>query len=130
MSLRWAAWTGVAVIVVAVLSLKTDRTPTSPAPPSEAVLSPVLPSTWASMVPLGPIPGITLPRPLIVAGSPVASSGQGRLAVDGDPLSAWVPRKGEPGWLSFRLQEPVPSRLLVIWQARGYRYDYHRTAPH
>jgi acyl-CoA thioesterase-1 len=124
---RWAVGLLTAGLLASVIALRgREETGQAGAPERSR---PFPPASLRPLPPLARPPVVTLPRPVLDTGSAVASSGRARLAFDGDPASAWVPRKAEASWLSVRLHEPANHRLLIAWQARGYRYRYHQTAP-
>ena len=126
-----AAGVGVAVAIgTGLVWLNAAQVSSESGSASEAVVVPA-PLPMAEH-PLGRIPRLpptALARRIDLPDRAVASSGNAREATDGNPDTAWIPAKHQPAWLAMPLASRHAARLVVAWQAVGFRYPYYRTAP-
>ena len=59
----------------------------------------------------------------------VASSGDPKPALQGNPTGIWTADGGVPAWVAMPLTGPEPQTLLVTWNAVGYSYLNTENAP-
>ena len=123
-------------VVVAVATgtglvwLNNGHAPSGSATASEAVEMPApLPVAKHALGRMLRLPATAFARRIDLPDQAVASSGNPRAATDGNPDTAWIPVKHQPAWLALPLAKRHEARLLVVWQAVGFRYAYYRTAP-